>query len=58
MKKLRQLKEMLSDAHKEIRSSKKKTLPAFGVEMYLLNCMILCNAALNEKVKTKNDGTQ
>jgi hypothetical protein len=58
MKKLRQLKKMLSDAHKEIRSSKKKTLPAFGVEMYLLNCIIQCNAALNEKVETKNDATQ
>jgi hypothetical protein len=58
MKKLRQLKKMLSDAHTEIRSSKKKTLPAFGVEMYLLNCIIQCNAALNEKVETKNDGTQ
>jgi len=53
MKELIQLKKMLTDAHKEIRSSKKKTLPAFGAEMYLLNCIIQCNVVLNKTNERK-----
>lgn len=53
MKELIQLKKMLSDAHKEIRSNKRKTLPAFGVEMYLLNCIIQCNVVLNKTNERK-----
>ena len=48
MKELIRLKKMLTDAHKEIRSNKKKTLPAFGVEMYLLSCIVQCNVVLNK----------
>ena len=54
MTELRTLKKMLSDGYKEIRESKKKTWPAFGVEMYLLQCIIQCNRALNEKEKNEN----
>ena len=38
----------------KIRESKKKTWPAFGVEMYLLQCIIQCNKALNEKEKNED----
>ena len=54
MTELRTLKKMLSDGYKEIRESKKKTWPAFGVEMYLLQCIIQCNKALNEKEKNED----
>ena len=54
MTELRTLKKMLSDGYKEIRESKKKTWPAFGVEMYLLQCIIQCNKALDEKEKNEN----
>ena len=54
MTELRTLKKMLSDGYKEFRESKKKTWPAFGVEMYLLQCIIQCNRALNEKEKNEN----
>ena len=54
MTELRTLKKMLSDGYKEIRESKKKTWQAFGVEMYLLQCIIQCNKALNEKEKNEN----
>ena len=54
MTELEILKKMLSDGYKEIRESKKKTWPAFGVEMYLLQCIIQCNKALNEKEKNED----
>ena len=54
MTELKTLKKMLSDGYIEIRESKKKTWPAFGVEMYLLQCIIQCNKALNEKEKNEN----
>ena len=54
MTELETLKKMLSDGYKEIRKSKKKTWPAFGVEMYLLQCIIQCNKALNEKEKNED----
>tara|TARA_R100001443_G_scaffold9994_1_gene19556 strand:+ start:831 stop:1001 length:171 start_codon:yes stop_codon:yes gene_type:complete len=54
MTELKTLKKMLSDGYKEIRESKKKTWPAFGVEMYLLQCIIQCNKALNEKDNKKD----
>jgi hypothetical protein len=53
MTELEILKKMLSDGYKEIRGSKKKTWPAFGVEMFLLQCIVQCNKALNEKNKIK-----
>ena len=54
MTELEILKKMLSDGYKEIRGSKKKTWPAFGVEMYLLQCIVQCNKALNDKNKNEN----
>ena len=49
MTETRKLKEMLSQAWKEIRACKNKTWPRFGIEMFLLQCIIQCNKALNEK---------
>tara|TARA_R100000231_G_scaffold60547_1_gene49419 strand:- start:416 stop:592 length:177 start_codon:yes stop_codon:yes gene_type:complete len=54
MTETRKLKEMLSKGWKEIRGSKKKTWPAFGIEMFLLQCIIQCNKALNEKEKNED----
>jgi len=47
----RKLKEMLSQGWKEVRACKNKTWPRFGIEMFLLQCIIQCNKALNEKDK-------
>jgi len=44
---LKKLKEMLVEAHTYMRSRKQKNTPTFGVEMYLLECIIQCNSALN-----------
>lgn len=44
---LRKLKEMLVEAHTYMRSRKQKNTPTFGVEMYLLECIVQCNSALN-----------
>ena len=50
----KKLKKMLSQGWKEIRASKNKTWPRFGIEMFLLQCIIQCNKALNEKEKNEN----
>ena len=55
MTELETLKKMLSEGYKEIRESKKKTWPAFGVEMYLLQCIVQCNKALNENKSEDNE---
>ena len=55
MTKTRKLKEMLSQGWKEIRACKNKTSPRFGIEMFLLQCIIQCNKALNEKKEESND---
>ena len=55
MTETRKLKEMLSQAWKEIRACKNKTWPRFGIEMFLLQCIIQCNKALNEKKEENND---
>ena len=55
MTETKKLKEMLSQGWKEIRASKNKTWPRFGIEMFLLQCIIQCNKALNEK-KEENHG--
>jgi hypothetical protein len=55
MTETRKLKEMLSQAWKEIRACKNKTWPRFGIEMFLLQCIIQCNKALNEKKEESND---
>ena len=51
----RKLKEMLSDGYKEIRESKNKTWPRFGIEIFLLQCIIQCNKALSEKKSEDNE---
>ncbi len=54
MTETKKLKEMLSKGWKEIRASKNKTWPRFGIEMFLLQCIIQCNKALNEKDNKKD----
>ena len=49
MTETKKLKEMLSQGWKEVRASKNKTWPRFGIEMFLLQCIIQCNKALSEK---------
>jgi predicted RNase H-like nuclease (RuvC/YqgF family) len=51
----KKLKEMLSQGWKEIRASKNKTWPRFGIEMFLLQCIIQCNKALDEKKSEENE---
>lgn len=52
---LRTLKKMLVDAHTHMRSRKQKNTPTFGVEMYLLECIIQCNSALNFNKKEQHE---
>lgn len=44
---LKKLKDMLVEAHTYMRNRKQKNTPTFGIEMYLLECIIQCNSALN-----------
>ena len=53
MTELEILKKMLSEGWEQARKEKKKNMPTFGVEMYLLQCIIQCNKALNEKNESK-----
>ena len=55
MTETKKLKEMLSQGWKEIRASKNKTWPRFGIEMFLLQCIIQCNKALNEKKEENHE---
>ena len=55
MTETRKLKEMLSQAWKEIRACKNKKWPRFGIEMFLLQCIIQCNNELHEKKEESND---
>ena len=57
MTETRKLKEMLSQGWKEIRASKNKTWPRFGIEMFLLQCIIQCNKALSEKKEEDHEQT-
>ena len=51
MTELEKLKKMLVDAHDQLRSRKQKNTPTFGAMMFMLQAIVQCNAALNEKDK-------
>ena len=51
MTELEKLKKMLVDAHDELRGRKQKNTPTFGAMMFMLQAIVQCNAALNERKK-------
>ena len=55
MTELEKLKKMLVDAHEHMRARKQKNTPTFGAMMFMLEAIVQCNAALNERKKYGND---
>ena len=55
MTELEKLKKMLVSAHDELRGRKQKNTPTFGAMMFMLEAIVQCNAALNERKKYGND---
>ena len=51
MTELEKLKKMLVDAHDQMRTRKQKNTPTFGAMMFMLEAIVQCNAALNERKK-------
>ena len=51
MTELEKLKKMLVSAHDELRGRKQKNTPTFGAMMFMLQAIVQCNAALNERKK-------
>jgi len=51
MTELEKLKKMLVSAHDELRGRKQKNTPTFGAMMFMLEAIVQCNAALNERKK-------
>ncbi len=51
MTELEKLKKMLVDAHEHMRARKQKNTPTFGAMMFMLEAIVQCNAALNERKK-------
>ena len=51
---LRDLKEMLVKGFEQARARKQKNTPTHGVFMYLLGCVIQCNAVINKLPKELN----
>ena len=51
MTELEKLKKMLVDAHDHMRARKQKNTPTFGAMMFMLEAIVQCNAALNERKK-------
>ena len=49
MTELEKLKKMLVSAHDELRTRKQKNTPTFGAMMFMLQAIVQCNAALNER---------
>ena len=49
MTELEKLKKMLVSAHDELRVRKQKNTPTFGAMMFMLQAIVQCNAALNER---------
>ena len=49
MTELEKLKKMLVSAHDELRARKQKNTPTFGAMMFMLQAIVQCNAALNER---------
>ena len=55
MTELEKLKKLLVSAHDELRARKQKNTPTFGAMMFMLQAIVQCNAALNERKKYGND---
>jgi hypothetical protein len=55
MSELEKLKKMLVDAHNELRTRKQKNTPTFGAMMFMLQAIVQCNAALNERKKDEKN---
>ncbi len=55
MSELEKLKKMLVDAHDELRTRKQKNTPTFGAMMFMLQAIVQCNAALNERKKDEKN---
>ena len=55
MTELEKLKKMLVSAHDELRTRKQKNTPTFGAMMFMLQAIVQCNAALNERKKEEDD---
>ena len=53
MSELEKLKKMLVDAYNELRARKQKNTPTFGAMMFMLQAIVQCNAALNEREREK-----
>ncbi len=51
MTEIEKLKKMLVDAHNELRARKQKNTPTFGAMMFMLEAIVQCNKALNEREK-------
>ena len=51
MTELEKLKKMLVDAHDQMRARKQKNTPTFGAMSFMLEAIVQCNAALNERKK-------
>ena len=51
MTELEKLKKMLVRAHDELRARKQKNTPTFGAMMFMLQAIVQCNRALNEREK-------
>ena len=51
MTELEKLKKMLVSAHDELRARKQKNTPTFEAMMFMLQAIVQCNAALNERKK-------
>ena len=54
MTELEKLKKMLVSAHDELRARKQKNTSTFGAMMFMLQSIVQCNAALNERTKDEN----
>ena len=53
MTELEKLKKMLVDAHEHMRARRQKNTPTFGAMMFMLQAIVQCNAALNERDEKK-----
>ena len=42
---------MLVSSHDELRARKQKNTPTFGAMMFMLQAIVQCNRALNEREK-------
>ena len=51
MTEIEKLKKMLVDAHNELRTRKQKNTPTFGAMMFMLETIVQCNKAINEREK-------